>query len=124
MDKNFVDFICCLHGYLIRVKEIHWNTTHNSTHLLCDEIEDDIHGCEDRFAECVMGMADKKFEIGKLIPLLPNATDLKGMLNELNNDVIEMKKKIADKEANGGLFNILDDLQEVCNKYKYRCTQL
>ena len=54
MKKEYVDFVCALHGYLIRLKEIHWNTNENSTHLLCDEIDDDIHECEDRFMECFM----------------------------------------------------------------------
>ena len=39
MDKKYVDFICSIHGYMIRVKEIHWNTDNNAEHLLCDEIE-------------------------------------------------------------------------------------
>lgn len=122
MKKEYVDFVCALHGYLIRLKEIHWNTNENSTHLLCDEIEDDIHECEDRFMECCMGMEGKHFEIGKLLPMLPNAKDLLGMLKEFEKDILDMKKKL-DGPENGGLFNILDDMQECCNKYKYRATQ-
>ncbi len=122
MKKEIVDFICALHGYMIRVKEIHWNTDSNATHLLCDEIEDAIHDCEDRFAECAMGMEGVHFQVGKLLPMLPNATDLSAMLKELENDVLDMKKRI-DGPKNGGLFNILDDIQECCNKYKYRATQ-
>ena len=56
MEKRFVDFICSMHGYLIRIKEIHWNTNNNAEHLLCDEIQDCIADCEDRFTEGVMGM--------------------------------------------------------------------
>lgn len=122
MKKEFVDFVCALHGYLIRLKEIHWNTNENSTHLLCDEIESDIHDYEDRFMECCMGMEGKHFEIGKLLPMLPNAKDLFGMLKEFEKDILDMKKKL-DGDENGGLFNILDDMQECCNKYKYRATQ-
>ena len=122
MKKEFVDFICALHGYLIRIKEIHWNTSNNSEHKLCDEIEDDMQECEDRFAECAMGMEGIHFEIGKLLPMLPNAKDLLGMLKEFEKDILDMKKKLNGPE-NGGLFNILDDMQECCNKYKYRATQ-
>ena len=32
MEKKFVDFICSMHGYLIRTKEIHWNTDNNAEH--------------------------------------------------------------------------------------------
>ena len=104
MKKEYVDFVCALHGYLIRLKEIHWNTNENSTHLLCDEIDDDIHECEDRFMECCMGMEGKHFEIGKLLPMLPNSKELIPMLKELEKDILDMKKKC-------------------CNKYKYRATQ-
>ena len=122
MKKEYVDFVCALHGYLIRLKEIHWNTNENSTHLLCDEIDDDIHECEDRFMECCMGMEGKHFEIGKLLPMLPNSKELIPMLKELEKDILDMKKKLNGPE-NGGLFNILDDMHECCNKYKYRATQ-
>lgn len=122
MKQEYIDFVCSLHGYLIRVKEIHWNTNSNAEHLLCDEVEDDIHDCEDRFMECCMGMSGEHFPLGKLLPMLPNANDMLGMLKELEKDVLDLKKKLSGPE-NDGLFNILDDLQECCNKYKYRTTQ-
>lgn len=122
MKKEYVDFICLLHGYMIRVKEIHWNTNSDAEHKLCDEIEESIHECEDRFAECAMGMDGAHFEMGKLLPMLPNAKEMIPMLKELEKDVLDMKKKLTGPE-NGGLLNILDDIQECCNKYKYRATQ-
>lgn len=122
MKQEYIDFVCSLHGYLIRVKEIHWNTNSNAEHLLCDEVEDSIHDCEDRFMECCMGMSGEHFPLGKLLPMLPNAKDMIGMLKELEKDVLDLKKKLTGPE-NGGLFNILDDMQEFCNKYKYRATQ-
>lgn len=122
MKKEYIDFVCSLHGYLIRVKEIHWNTNSNAEHLLCDEVEDSIHDCEDRFMECCMGMSGEHFPIGKLLPMLPNAKDMIGMLKELEKDILDLKKKLSGAE-NDGLFNILDDMQECCNKYKYRATQ-
>jgi hypothetical protein len=122
MKQEYIDFVCSLHGYLIRVKEIHWNTNSNAEHLLCDEVEDSIHDCEDRFMECCMGMSGEHFPLGKLLPMLPNAKDMIGMLKELEKDVLDLKKKLTGPE-NGGLSNILDDMQEFCNKYKYRATQ-
>jgi DNA-binding ferritin-like protein len=122
MDKKYVDFICSLHGYCIRTKEIHWSTENNSTHLLCDEIMESIDECEDRFAECLMGETGKKFKVGDLKPLLPNSETLMPMLRELEKEVIDMKKSL-DEYKDGGLINVCDDLLEICNKYKYRCTQ-
>ena len=122
MDKKYIDFACNMHGYLIRVKEIHWNTNNNSEHLLCDEIESAIHDCEDRFMEVAMGMEGEHFPIGKLLPMIPNATSLSGMLNSLDKDVVEMLEKCKDKDDEG-LRNALGDLHECCKKYKYRATQ-
>lgn len=122
MKKDYMDYICGLHGYMIRVKEIHWNTENNAQHLLCDEIEDEIHDLEDRFAECAMGIEGKKVKIGQLMPMLPNAENLMPMLRELEEETISIKKKM-DESKEGGLINILDDILEMCNKYKYRSTQ-
>lgn len=122
MKKMHIDFICNLHGYLIRVKEIHWNTSNDAEHRLCDSIESDIHSCEDRYAEVAMGEDGEHFKIGDLKPMLPNAHQLIPMLKELEGEAREMKKKLSeDKDA--GLINILDDLIECVNKYKYRATQ-
>lgn len=122
MKKEFVDFICCLHGYLIRLKEIHWNTNSNSEHLLCDEISDCLSDCEDRFTECAMGLGGVHFKIGDLKPMLPNADTLIPMLKELEKEVIDMEGKLTAKNESG-LVNVLDDLLENCNKFKYRATQ-
>lgn len=122
MDKRYVDFICSLHGYMIRVKEFHWSTDNNAEHLLCDEIEESIHDCEDRLAECIMGITGNKFKVGDLKPLLPNSNDLKKMLRELETETIDFKKK-CDEYKEGGLINICDDILECVNKYKYRTTQ-
>lgn len=122
MTKLYIDFICSLHGYLIRLKEIHWNTNSNSEHLLCDEISDCISDCEDRFTECAMGITNSHFKVGDLKPMLPHANNLIPMLKELEKEVIEIEDKLTDKTERG-LVNILDDLLENCNKFKYRATQ-
>lgn len=122
MEKKYIDFICSLHGYCIRVKEIHWNTDNNAEHLLCDEVEEAIHDLEDRFAECAMGITDKKFKIGDLKPMLPHATKLKEMLKELADETMDMKDNF-DGYQYSGLENICDDIMEMCGKYMYRTTQ-
>lgn len=122
MDKKYIDFICSMHGYMIRAKEIHWNTDNNAEHLLCDEIESSIHDCEDRLAECIMGITSKKFKVGDLKPMLPNNTDLRKMLQEFEGETIDFKKSM-DEYKEAGLVNICDDILECINKFKYRTTQ-
>ena len=122
MKKDYIDFICYLHGYLIRIKEIHWNTSNNSEHLLCDEIHGDLMDCEDKFAECCMGIEGKHFQIGKLLPMIPNSENLLSVLKDLEKDILSMKKKCNDT-TESGLTNILDEMMQCVNKYKYRATQ-
>ena len=122
MRKDIMDYICSLHGYLIRLKEIHWNTDSNAEHLLCDEITSCISGCEDEFTEVAMGLYGEKVKVGDLKPFLPNAESLKPMLKELVGETVEMKKKLT-KDVEAGLCNVLDDLIAGAQKYMYRSTQ-
>lgn len=122
MKKIYVDFINLLHGYLIRVKEIHWSAEKYSTHKLCDEVQDGIMGLEDRFSECAMGVDGEEFKIGDLKPYLPNATDLEGMLKELEGDVLSIQKKLKPGKESG-LLAICDELVELCCKYSYLAKQ-
>lgn len=121
MKKEYIEFICTLHGYLIRLKEIHWNTDSNAHHLLCDDISDDLAECEDRFTECAMGLSGSHFKVGDLVPYLPNSEELIPMLKELEQEIIDFRKTL--KETEWGLTNVLDDMLESCGKYKYRATQ-
>lgn len=122
MRKDFVNFICELHGYLIRVKEIHWNTDSNAEHTLCDDFHSELLSLEDEFAEGCMGLEGNKFEIGKLLPLVPNSRDFNQILKEFEQDVLKMKKQTSNDKY-GGLNSILDDMLQLANKYKYRATQ-
>lgn len=118
MKRIYIEFLNLLHGYLIRIKELHWNADKYSTHKLCDEIQDALMSLEDRFSECAMGVDNEEFKIGDLKPLLPNAEDLEGMLNELEKDVFNMQKHLKPGQESG-LLAICDDLIELCCKYKY-----
>lgn len=117
-----MDYICSLHGYLIRLKEIHWSTDSNSEHLLCDEIMDMVRDCEDELTESAMGLYNDKVKVGDLKPLLPNSVSLKPMLKELVGETIAIKKAL-NKETEAGLCNVLDDIICQANKYMYRTTQ-
>lgn len=122
MKKNYIEFACIMHGYLIRTKEIHWATESNATHKICDEILDELEECEDRFMESAMGLEDAKFPVGKLLPLLPNSTTLNGMLKELEKDALDIRKQLKS-EKEEGLVNVVGDLIEIVGKFKYRATQ-
>ena len=120
--KEIIEFICSLHGYLIRLKEIHWSTDSNAEHLLCDEISSELADLEDEFAETAMVLYGKKIGINDLKPLLPNAESLDKMLDELIGETIQMKSG-PTKATFDGLNSILDDIIATGQKYKYRSTQ-
>lgn len=122
MRKEIIDYICGLHGYLIRLKEIHWSTDNNAEHLLCDEIMDDVRDAEDRFMESAMGLYGTKIRIGQLKPYLPDATALRQMLDEMKGETVAIRKRLAKPEESG-LVTILDDILSFIGKYLYRETQ-
>lgn len=122
MRKDLMDYICSLHGYLIRLKEIHWNTDSDAEHHLCDEIADALGDCEDEFTECAMGLYGEKVKVGDLRPLLPRAESLKPMLEELLDETVKMKEDLS-KGKEAGLGAVLDDIIKLANKYSYRSTQ-
>jgi hypothetical protein len=62
------------------------------------------------------------FRIGDLKPMLPHAESLIPMLKELEKEIIEMEDSLTSKKDTG-LINILDEMIENCNKFKYRATQ-
>lgn len=67
-------------------------------------------------------MTGEHFKVGDLKPMLPNSNDLKAMLNELEGEVIDFEEGLTSKK-DVGLTNILDELVENINKFKYRATQ-
>lgn len=122
MRKEIIDYICDLHGYLIRLKEIHWSTDNNAEHLLCDEIMNEVRDNEDKFMESAMGLYDSKIKVGELKPYLPNATELKPMLNEMKTETVAIREKLT-KPDESGLVTVLDDILLIIGKYLYRNTQ-
>lgn len=122
MKKEYLNFICSLDGYLIRLKELHWSATNNAQHILCDEIGDTIDSIEDRFAEYLMGETGKRIKIGNLKPMLPNSTSLLPLLSELSKETSEFLKHNLLSVSDGGGVDILNQLLEEINKYKYRAT--
>ena len=88
----------------------------------CFEINNCISDFEDNFTECCMGIEGKHFQIGKLLPMLPNSESLIPLLKELEKDILKMKK-LCNDTTESGLVNILDDAMQNINKYKYRASQ-
>lgn len=115
--ENAINFLGNLEGYHAQLKLIHWSTDNHSKHLLTDELDDCVLDCEDSVAENVMGILGEKISEG-LKTLLPNNKELKGLLSELEEDVLDFKDDCDDRKE-AGLVNILDDMLTNINKYKF-----
>lgn len=114
-----LELLCSLEGYHQALKMMHWSTDNHSKHLLTDEIDGGVLEFEDELAEVVMGTLGEKFGKGDLKTMLPEAEELKGMLDELENDVNKFIDSLGGEHGYGGIYNVTDDfLSKIC-KWKY-----
>lgn len=113
-----INFLSGLEGYHQVLKEIHWSTTCKAEHLLTDDIDESILGYEDKLAENIMGCLGVRYGIGDLKTMLPSSKNLSDILKELVNDVNSFKSEL-DEKKHAGILNILDDMLEDINKWKY-----
>ena len=117
--ENALELLQSLEGYHQRLKELHWSTDNHSKHLLTDEIDGGVLGFEDALAEVVMGKLGEKFGKGDLKTLLPEAEELKGILDELEDDVNKFIDSIGGEHGYGGIYNVTDDFLSSVYKWKY-----
>ena len=109
----------CLEGTHEILKELHWSTDNHSKHLLTDDIDHGVLEFEDELAEVVMGKLGEKFGKGDLKSMLPEAEELKGILDELEKDVNEFIDSIGGEHGYGGIYNVTDDFLSKIYKWKY-----
>ena len=114
-----LELLCSLEGYHQALKMLHWSTDSHSKHLLTDEIDGDVLEFEDELAEVVMGTLGEKFGKGDLKTMLPEAEELKGMLNELEGDINKFIDSIGGEHGYGGIYNVTDDFLSKIYKWKY-----
>lgn len=120
--ENGLEFLSNCEGYHQLLKGLHWQTDNKAEHLLSDEIDSDVLEFEDRMAENIMGSLSEKYHTGDLKTMLPEATDIKGLLDEMENDILSFSDEIGEESKMNGLHNIIDDFLESINKWKYLAT--
>lgn len=117
-----VNFLSNCEGYHQLLKGLHWQTDNKAEHLLSDEIDEAVLEFEDKMAENIMGVLDEKIHTGELKTMLPEATDIKGLLSEMEKDIFDFMDYLHDEKPIYGILNILDDFLESINKWKYLAT--
>lgn len=113
------ELLCSLEGYHQILKELHWSTDNHSRHILTDDIDSGVLEFEDELAEVVMGKLGEKFGKGDLKSMLPEAEELKGILDELEKDVNDFIDSIGGEHGYGGIYNVTDDFLSKIYKWKY-----
>jgi len=113
------ELLCALEGHHQILKELHWSTDNHSRHILTDEIDEGVLEFEDELAEVVMGKLGEKFGKGDLKAMLPEAEELKGVLDELEDDVNKFIDSLGSEHGFGGIYNVTDDFLSKIYKWKY-----
>ena len=115
--EKTVDFLSSLEGYHQELKMLHWGADKHAKHILTDEIDGEVLSFEDGIAEMAMGFLNEKITEG-LKALLPENKELRGLLDELIDDVVSFEEE-ADEDGNRGIVSVCDDFIGKLNKYKY-----
>lgn len=117
--ENAKELLCSLEGYHQTLKELHWSTDNHPKHLLTDDIDHGVLEFEDGLAEVVMGKLGEKFGKGDLKTMLPEAEELKGILDELESDVNKFVDSLGGEHGYGGIYSVTDDFLSKIYKWKY-----
>ncbi len=117
--ENAKELLCSLEGYHQALKMMHWSADKHSKHILTDEIDEGVLEFEDELAEVVMGKLGEKFGEGDLKTLLPEAKELKPLLDEIEKDVNDFIESIGGEHGYGGIYNVTDDFLSKIYKWKY-----
>lgn len=121
--ENALELLCSLEGYHQVLKELHWSADRHAKHILTDEIDEGVLEFEDELAEVAMGTLGEKFGKGDLKTMLPEAEELKGILDELAEDLHKFTDSLSEDGeydyAYGGLMSVCDDFNAKICKWKY-----
>lgn len=118
--SKVLNYLSECEGYHQLCKGLHWQTERNAEHVIVDELDETMLKYQDQIAEVTMGLTGKKFTVGQLKTLLPNATTTEALLREILSDTIAFKKEIGDDIEVCALQNVLDDVLTDVSQLKYR----
>ena len=120
--ENGLNLLSNCEGYHQLLKGLHWQADNKSEHLLTDDMDSSVLDFEDKMAENIMGFLGEKFHTGELKTMLPEADNIKSLVDEMENDIASFVEEIGDDRKLGGIHNIIDDFLEDINKWKYLAT--
>ena len=119
LRDDALNYIKDLEGFRIRLREIHWQTERHSEHKLTDDLISTFESHEDEVAEIVMGLLGVRIKVGEVVPNIPQAEDLKGLLEAALNSAVHMKASLASSPGYSALDSLLDDFMQSISKGRY-----
>lgn len=119
-------YISNLECYCARIKELHWSAEDDKTHILCDELRDEICELQDKLAEIYMGITGTKFRLGFLsdnVCDLQNITNLPIFCRALISDTCEVIEQIERCVILRGIKGELEEFVGYLQTILYKETQ-
>lgn len=117
-EQHFIEFICKLEGFKIRLKELHWSAPSLSIHRLVDSVSTSLSELEDSVAEEFMSVYSL-IKPGTISPILPETTEFLESLIDLRSLVVEVKQSTGSSGIWGGIVSRFDDFISTLNKTIY-----
>lgn len=113
LRESIINFARILEGIRERLKEIHWNTSVKSIHLLTDDFITELGEFQDSLVEEMLGITDSKINFNEFYPVFCEPQELNEVLKYLLTNIMNVKSKytqLNDKIEYGGINSILDDM--------------
>lgn len=86
-DK-IVDLENRIHGFLVRLKELHYSSPSMSIHTVIDDFHSDLAKFQDSVMEDAQSMVGF-ITPGTISPVLPKATEIEDLLIELKSSILD-----------------------------------
>lgn len=119
-DRELIcDFLMRLEGYVIRLKEMHWDADKKAQHEITEKTYDLLYELEDSIAEDMMGYMGSYITPGTIKPVLPNTDSLEGLLNLIKEDAVEFYKRIENNDNCIGIKSEIESFIHNMNKTIY-----
>lgn len=121
--KDICDAVMKLYSYADATKMVHYSTTGNHYHELCDQIRDTILDFVDKFAEESFGYYGKpKYDDFKLTADVKATEDLEELCDNVLDMIAPFRTEFNKEDKLSGLVSLIDDFRADLGKLKFLST--
>lgn len=121
--KEICDVVMKLYLYADNTKMVHYSTTGNHYHELCDKIRDCILSFADEFAEQAFGYYGKpSYNDFKLNQSIKETNDLDTLCNNVLETTAYYRTELNKDVKMSGVVSLIDDFKGEIGKLKFLST--